>query len=90
MEFEWDEAKRQTNLNKHGLDFVRADLLFEGNHLIGPAKMVGGEQRWMATGIIQDGYATVIFTRRNEIIRIISFRRARDGEKRRYQALFGG
>ncbi|MCJ2008049.1 BrnT family toxin [Methylobacterium sp. J-092] len=28
--FEWDEAKRLGNLAKHRLDFVRADLLFDG------------------------------------------------------------
>jgi len=29
MEFEWDEAKRRENLNKHGVDFLRAALMFE-------------------------------------------------------------
>ncbi len=28
--FEWDEAKRHTNLAKHGLDFLDADLVLEG------------------------------------------------------------
>ena len=30
MEFEWDEHKRQTNLAKHGVDFLDAALIFEG------------------------------------------------------------
>ena len=30
MEFEWDEDKRLSNLEKHGVDFFRARLLFDG------------------------------------------------------------
>jgi uncharacterized DUF497 family protein len=28
MRFEWDERKRLSNLAKHGLDFLDADLVF--------------------------------------------------------------
>ena len=31
MDYEWDEVKRQSNLRKHGLDFVDADLVFEAS-----------------------------------------------------------
>ena len=30
MNFEWDEAKRKTNLDKHRLDFADAGLIFSG------------------------------------------------------------
>lgn len=30
MRFIWDETKRQTNLNKHGLDFADAEQVFAG------------------------------------------------------------
>jgi uncharacterized DUF497 family protein len=33
MEFEWDEAKRITNIEKHGIDFLDASLLFESGYL---------------------------------------------------------
>lgn len=29
-EFEWDEAKRQANIEKHGIDFEDAIYVFEG------------------------------------------------------------
>jgi len=29
MEFEWDEAKRQANILKHGIDFVDAGAIFD-------------------------------------------------------------
>ncbi len=30
MRFEWDEAKRKSNLKAHGLDFADAELVFDG------------------------------------------------------------
>ncbi len=30
IEFEWDEPKRLSNLQKHGIDFVRACQIFDG------------------------------------------------------------
>lgn len=34
FEFEWDETKRQQNLEKHGVDFPRAALVFDGRPAI--------------------------------------------------------
>jgi uncharacterized DUF497 family protein len=30
VRFEWDEAKREANLQKHGIDFIGVESLFEG------------------------------------------------------------
>jgi len=30
MRFEWDEAKRESNLLKHGIDFIEVEKVFEG------------------------------------------------------------
>jgi uncharacterized DUF497 family protein len=32
VEFEWDEAKRRTNLETHGVDFRDAVRVFEDEH----------------------------------------------------------
>jgi uncharacterized DUF497 family protein len=48
-----------------------------------------GEERWMATGLIQGRHATVVYTLRGEAIRIISLRRARHDERDAHQAAFG-
>lgn len=90
MEFEWCEAKRLANIEKHGIDFLDADIVFGGSHLVGSARTEGGEVRWMAVGVLDDVYVTVIFTRRASTIRLISMRSARREERERYQALFGG
>jgi len=87
VNFEWDEPKRLANLEKHGFDFMDADRLFDGPHYVAEARTVEGEPRWLATGMIGRQPATAIYTRRGANIRLISLRSARDGEKRRYQAL---
>jgi len=89
MEFEWDEEKRLTNIEKHSLDFLDADIVFGNSHLVGLARVADGEQRWLAIGTIEDVFVTTIFTRRGDIIRIISMRSARHGERKRHQEIFG-
>ena len=89
MEFDWDEDKRLKNIEKHGIDFRDANILFDGPYLVAPGKASNGEQRWLAIGVIDDVYVTAVFTRRESIIRIISMRRARHGERQKYQEVYG-
>lgn len=89
MDFEWDEAKRLANVEKHGLDFLDAIELFDANHVMAPARTVGSEQRWCVIGLIDGRHVALIFTRRGDTIRVISLRRARHDERRQYEALFG-
>jgi uncharacterized protein len=88
MDFEFDEGKRLKNIERHGIDFRDVDLLFGNPYLENPAKTVDGEKRWLATGMIDDIHVTVVFTWRDSVIRIISMRRARNGERKRYQEVF--
>lgn len=85
--FAWDEAKRLTNIQKHGVDFLDAAELFEGEYLDRPAREVAGEQRHAATGPVEGRFITVIYVIRDEVVRIISARRARDNERRDFEAL---
>jgi len=90
MQFEWDEKKRQSNLTKHSLDFLDAVDVFESPHVRIPSSYEGDEERFLAIGMFQGRFVTVVYTHRETAIRIISFRRARHEERRRYQALYGG
>ena len=90
MRFEWDEKKRSLNLEKHKLDFVDALDVFASPHVVAVSSYGGEEKRFLATGIFRGRFVTVVFTHRSPKIRIISFRRARHEEKRRYQELYGG
>ncbi len=85
MVFEWHEPKRLANIRVHHLDFADADLPFGGLHLIAPARTVDGGKRWLVTGTLDDVYVTAVFTRRGDIIRLISMRRARNGEREAHQ-----
>lgn len=84
MEFEWDEDKRQSNIAKHGIDFNRATVLFDGRDVFESESAYSDEPRWQTTGIVDGRFMTVIWTRRDDTIRIISARRARTNEKRDY------
>ncbi|HET7036279.1 MAG TPA: BrnT family toxin [Thermomicrobiaceae bacterium] len=88
MEFEWDEAKRRINLIKHGIDFIDAELLFDGRPVCTIRSVFPNEERYLTTGIIEDHVVTVVWTQRGERLRLISARRARDAERRAYRALY--
>lgn len=90
MRFEWDEKKRLSNLAKHGLDFIEAMDVFESPHVEVASSYAGEEKRLLAIGLFEGRFVTVVYTHRSTAIRIISFRRARHEERRRYQELYGG
>jgi uncharacterized DUF497 family protein len=50
MAFQWDERKRLRNIAKHGFDFLQADELFEGPHVIVPRSAFWRSARWPAGG----------------------------------------
>ena len=88
MEFEWDENKNRENLQKHGFDFADAWQLFENPLLVKPdTRQDYGEDRWIGIGRMINGVVTVlVFTKRkNEMIRLISMRRASKKECNSYE-----
>jgi uncharacterized DUF497 family protein len=89
MEFEWDESKRLSNVEKHGVDFVRAQMLFDGRPVITASSQRVGEERYATTGAIEGRLYTAIWTWREGAIRLISARRARNEEEQRYRSLHG-
>jgi uncharacterized DUF497 family protein len=89
-QFEWDETKRLKNIERRDLDFLTARLIFDGRPVMTAPSRYADEVRFVSTAVLTDGkvYA-VVWTWRFESRRIISFRRARDGEERAYRKLFG-
>ena len=84
--FQWDPTKRESNLEKHGIDFVRAVRIFEGRVLQRQdTRRDYRELRIVATGEVDDVILTVVYTLRGESIRIISARRASRHEARAYR-----
>lgn len=90
MQFEWDEAKRESNLAKHQIDFLLMRQLFDGRPIYTTTSHRGEEERQVSTGVIDGRFYTVVWVWRAEVIRLISARRSRDGEQRAYRTLHGG
>ena len=90
MEFEFDPEKSEENVRNRGLSFEFAPLIFEGPFIEEQdARIDYGETRFIATGPIAalgDRIFVVVYTWRENIRRIISFRKANDREVRKYRA----
>ena len=83
----WDEAKREANLKKHGLDFVDAATIFEDRFRLErtDSRRDYGEMRVQATGFGQGKLIFVVYTRRGGFRRLISARLANRNERQRYE-----
>jgi uncharacterized DUF497 family protein len=80
LEFEYDEHKSLNNKNKHSIDFLEAQKLWEDyDRIIIPAKKMD-EPRFLIIGKIKNKLWSAIYTTRGEKIRIISVRRSRKEE----------
>ncbi|HEV2129113.1 MAG TPA: BrnT family toxin [Thermomicrobiales bacterium] len=80
MEFEWDEAKRLSNIDKHWIDFLDARRLFDGRPVFRTISAYRGEERYLTVGFLGGQFVTAVWTRRNGTIRFISVRHARRNE----------
>ena len=86
MEFEYDNNKSRINKEKHGIDFEKAQSLWDDdNALIIPANIMDDEMRYALISKLDEKYYVAIFTLRNEKYRIISVRRCRKNEERNYE-----
>jgi len=77
-EFEWNDAKASSNLQKHGVSFEAARLIFRDvfGILEVDETLDYGEERLILTGMANDVILVVVYTERGVRIRIISARKA--------------
>jgi uncharacterized DUF497 family protein len=86
MDLEWDAWKAEINLRKHNVDFAEAAVAIEDDRAITTIDEDSGEVRFVTLGIdILGRVLVVVFTVRQERVRLISARRADARERRRYQ-----
>jgi uncharacterized DUF497 family protein len=90
MRFEWDAAKDRYNLAKHGISFATACLVFEDPHALSDQdRVVNDEERWQTIGTI--GVLVVLVAHTwydedgEEVIRLISARKASSSERKTYE-----
>ena len=89
MFFEWDDDKEKCNLLKHGIDFQTAKMVFADPNRIeryDELHSTEDEDRFITIGMINGVYIVIalVYTERDEVIRIISSRRATEKERREY------
>jgi uncharacterized DUF497 family protein len=85
MKFTWDEAKRMSNISKHGLDFTHAYLIFETDTFTFEDKrVIYHEQRFVTLGILNGDVVVVVHTETANEIRVISLRKATKNEQNLY------
>jgi len=85
VRYEWDEAKRLINIQKHGIDFADLPPLFDGDTVtIEDTRFDYGETRYMTLGLLKLRVIVVVHTERKGMIRIISARKATTNEEKQY------
>ena len=90
MLFEWDPAKRLSNVAKHKIDFVRARRIFDGRRRLDFASPRDGEDRILSIAVLDDRFVAVIWMWRSaDVVRIISARSARRAEESQYRQIYG-
>lgn len=86
MQYQWDEQKRLSNLSKHHIDFMDV-ILFDWNTacIEQDARRDYGEPRYNAYGYGEPAlFMVMTFTLRDSAIRVISYRKANERERRKY------
>jgi uncharacterized DUF497 family protein len=89
MRFEWDRVKNRNNVAKHKVSFETAISVFDDASALSVAdRIVNGEERWQTLGMV-DGVILIVAhtwaeTDGDEVIRVISARKATPTERRAY------
>jgi len=84
--FEYDENKSQSNLVKHGINFIEAQKLWDDPNLLEIPVKTQDEQRFMVIAKINNKNWSGVITYRAQNIRIISVRRSRKEEVDLYES----
>jgi uncharacterized protein len=85
MSFEFDSRKSAVNKEKHGIDFLEAQELWDDPDMLQIPVKTSDEPRFLVIGKISETYWSGVITYRGEKIRIISVRRSRKEEVTLYE-----
>ena len=85
-EFEFEQAKSRANLDKHDIDFLAAQDLWDDPHLLEIRANSEDEPRFLLIGKIGERHWSAIVTYREGRIRLISVRRSRKREVELYES----
>lgn len=84
MQYEWDEAKRIANLEKHGYDLAEARRIYEHPNVMRLSSYYSGETRYVDLAEWGGRLLALVYTMRAGTVRAISLRPANRRERRVY------
>ncbi|PCJ14493.1 MAG: toxin [Gammaproteobacteria bacterium] len=84
--FEFDHNKSLSNLDKHGIDFIDAQSIWQDPDFIEITAKSTGEPRSLVIGMVNGRYWSAVTTYREPNIRFISVRRSRNAEVAIYES----
>jgi len=89
MRYEWDEAKREANIIKHGIDFVEVAGLIVWSFAATKRdeRSNYGEPRFVSLVPIRKRLHVVVWTPRKKVLRIIGIRKANKREEQYYEEI---
>ena len=86
MAYQWNRDKAATNLRKHGIDFADAVSVFADDLAITITDDRFDEERFVTIGMDAMGRVlVVVYTLRDDQIRLISARQATRTERQQYE-----
>jgi uncharacterized DUF497 family protein len=86
MEFEWDPEKEAQTIRERGISFDRAAEVFSGPiEEWEDLRRDYGERRFRALGMSGGRLLHVVYTRRGDVIRVISVRPANQKERSQWR-----
>jgi len=88
LRFEWNDKKARLNIRKHGIAFEEASTVFGDPLSITIPDTVHSidEDRFISIGTsVNDKLLVVVYTDYNDIVRLISARKATGNEKKQYE-----
>lgn len=83
----YDPMKRQETLKERKLDFKSAKEILSGplQYTYEDARLDYGEKRWITVGYLKKRMIIVVWTERDDLIRVISMRKANEKEQKKYK-----
>jgi hypothetical protein len=87
MQFEWDENKRRAVLSKHGVDFRDIARAWLDDDIKGFRSDKGEEERFIGRAILGGRQWAVIYTVRDDRLRLISARKWKNRDDRKLGSL---
>ena len=86
MEITFDPAKNERNIVERGLSFERAaDFDFDTAIYVEDDRKDYGEKRIRSLGMLDGRLHALVFTMRGQVLRVISFRKAKKNEVKAYE-----